>query len=509
VALRQVSPERSRSLRSVVVAAGGSAAADAAVRAATALAGPLGAQLHVVAEAEVVARELSDALVCLPASGHRRRPGLGPVAAAVLRDAGAPLLVVGPGCAGDISGDRLLLYSDGSVASRVAAAVAIEWSRRLGLDLWIVGVVAPPGRAELGAADLELLASGHLALLARQVDRAGGQAQWDVLHGPHPAAAVADHARRTDAALVMVGADGAHVASMVPRLVEESPAPVLIVPETLAAPLPGLEPARPPRRRERPPLVAIPTRLPPPAVLVRLPEPAPVRRRARGRSAAGVAAVFGVLALASAHVMVPYYSFRPGETYGLAGRVQIEGAPSHPGGRILFTTASIGRSTLAGAVRGWVDGDVDVVPAGRVHGSQRLNRGLMADSKTIALAVALHHVGTSLPVRARIDSGHVVGPSAGLAFTLALLDRLTPGDLTGGRPVAVTGTIALDGTVGPVGAVGQKVASARRAGAEVMLVPRSAYTAALRNRGTMQVIPVGTLAEALAALARLGGDPIR
>jgi Lon protease-like protein/universal stress protein family protein len=507
VALRQVSPERTRAQvpRSVVVAAGDRE--NAAVRAAADLATGLGAELHVVPAADAATRagELPDPLVCLPALEHRRRPGLGPMAATVLRDVGAPLLVVGPGWSGDISGDRLLLYSDGSEASRVAAAVAIGWAGRLGLDLWILGVVAPAGRAELGAADLELLASGHLALLARQVARAGGQAQWDVLHGPHPEAAIADHARRTGAALIVVGVDSVPAAAMVPRLVERSPVPVLIVPEDATAPVSGFEPPRPPRRLERPPLMAIPTRLPPPAVLVRLPEPEPVRRRAPGRRAAVVAATLGVLAMASAHLTVPYYSFRPGETRA----VQIEGAPSYPTGRILFTTASIGRATVAGAVRGWIDGDVDVVPAGRVHGSQRLNRGLMADSKIIALAVALHRLGYRLPVRAQIDSGDVIGPSAGLAFTLALLDRLTPGDLTGGRPVAVTGTIALDGTVGPVGAVGQKVASARRAGAEVMLVPRSAYTTALRNRGTMQVVPVGTLAEALAAMARLGGEPIR
>ena len=64
----------------------------------------------------------------------------------------------------------------------------------------------------------------------------------------------------------------------------------------------------------------------------------------------------------------------------------------------------------------------------------------------------------------KIDTQTVGGPSAGLAFTLAIIDDLTPGDLTGGKRVAVTGTIAADGTVGPVGGVEQKAITARHNG---------------------------------------------
>src|ERR671911_18858 len=60
-------------------------------------------------------------------------------------------------------------------------------------------------------------------------------------------------------------------------------------------------------------------------------------------------------------------------------------------------------------------------------------------------------VDFDFPFDVEIDTGDVGGPSAGLAFTLAIIDDLTPGDLTGGAKVAVTGTIAGDGSVGPVG----------------------------------------------------------
>lgn len=113
---------------------------------------------------------------------------------------------------------------------------------------------------------------------------------------------------------------------------------------------------------------------------------------------------------------------------------------------------------------------------------------------------------TSLPLTIDIDSGNVGGNSAGLAFTLAILDELTEGSLTGNNRVAVTGTIELDGTVGEVGGVPQKAVAARRAGAKVFLVPRSLEAQALENAGDMKVIPVSDLDEALAALESIGGN---
>jgi PDZ domain-containing protein len=110
-----------------------------------------------------------------------------------------------------------------------------------------------------------------------------------------------------------------------------------------------------------------------------------------------------------------------------------------------------------------------------------------------------------------IDSGSVGGPSAGLAFTLAVLDQLTAGELTGGAVVAVTGTISADGEVGAVGGVPQKTAAVRSLGADVFLVPAAlgdAQIAAIEDRagGDLQIIPVASLDEALAALEGLGGD---
>ncbi len=111
------------------------------------------------------------------------------------------------------------------------------------------------------------------------------------------------------------------------------------------------------------------------------------------------------------------------------------------------------------------------------------------------------------PIDVTIDSGTVGGPSAGLAFTLAILDVLTPGELTGGHRVAVTGTMSLDGTVGPVGGGAQKAITVRDAGYEVFLVPSDEADEVREAVGDdLIVVPVDTLDEALLALGVLGGN---
>ena len=95
-----------------------------------------------------------------------------------------------------------------------------------------------------------------------------------------------------------------------------------------------------------------------------------------------------------------------------------------------------------------------------------------------------------------------------MAFTLALISDLNRGDLTGGRRVAVTGTIASDGTVGPVGGVAQKAIAAKRSGAVAILVPPGEASDARSHASGLRVITVRTIDDALAALRSLGGAPI-
>ncbi|MFM8958120.1 MAG: PDZ domain-containing protein [Actinomycetota bacterium] len=136
-------------------------------------------------------------------------------------------------------------------------------------------------------------------------------------------------------------------------------------------------------------------------------------------------------------------------------------------------------------------------------GSGRTIIGLMPrDTRTV-----------KTPFEVGIDTDSIGGPSAGLAFTLALLDELSKGSLTGKVKVAATGTINGDETVGAVGAIPQKAIAARDSGAKLLLVPATQsaddIAAARRIGGSrMRVETVASLQEALDILRGLGGDAL-
>jgi PDZ domain-containing protein len=107
----------------------------------------------------------------------------------------------------------------------------------------------------------------------------------------------------------------------------------------------------------------------------------------------------------------------------------------------------------------------------------------------------------SYPFTVQISLKDVGGPSAGLMFALGIVDKLTPGSLTGGRYIAGTGTIDDQGEVGEIGGITQKMAGARRNGATVFLSPAAncAQAEATKPDG-LRLVKVDTLAHAVAAL---------
>jgi PDZ domain-containing protein len=107
----------------------------------------------------------------------------------------------------------------------------------------------------------------------------------------------------------------------------------------------------------------------------------------------------------------------------------------------------------------------------------------------------------SFPFDVRISSGEIGGPSAGLAWALGLYDLMTPGDLAGGRTIAVTGQLGLDGTVFPIGAPDEKVSAAANAGASVLILPQDnlAEAQSIGDRG-IELVPVESFEDALAYL---------
>jgi PDZ domain-containing protein len=112
----------------------------------------------------------------------------------------------------------------------------------------------------------------------------------------------------------------------------------------------------------------------------------------------------------------------------------------------------------------------------------------------------------SYPFPVAVDTSEIGGPSAGLAMTLGIVDKLSSGSLTGGRTVAATGTITPTGAVGDVGGVAQKTVAVERAGATVFLVPPQELAAARsKDVPSLHIYPVSSLDQALAVLKKLGG----
>ena len=320
------------------------------------------------------------------------------------------------------------------------------------------------------------------------------------------------------------------------------------------------------------------------------------------------------LTTVAAVVHSPYVMFAPGSAVSSEPLISLpEGQSYDTRGDVLFTTVSVIRPTYLEAIKGWLQGNVDVFPRRQFFGDQSdderkaENVQSMDISKLVAAKVAFEHLGYKVesdgvtvvpagpdapsagileagdvvvaidgepvrspeelsesvkahspgdtieitvertptgkegapperhdvkvelgrregtdeavigvyvaprydfPIDVKIDSLDVGGPSAGLAWTLGVLDRLTPGSITGGERVAVTGEIGPDGQVLQVGGVGQKAVAAREEGATLFLVPRAEAERARPYAGSMKVVGVDDLDDALRALDRIGGNAL-
>lgn len=108
------------------------------------------------------------------------------------------------------------------------------------------------------------------------------------------------------------------------------------------------------------------------------------------------------------------------------------------------------------------------------------------------------------PVNVKLQLGEVGGPSGGMMFALGIIDRLTPGQLTGGKHIAGTGTIDAAGNVGPIGGIKHKLFGAASAGATIFLAPASNCDEVVGHIPVgLSVIKVNTLSEAKADLEKL------
>ncbi|MER7924991.1 PDZ domain-containing protein [Streptomyces sp. NPDC096057] len=107
----------------------------------------------------------------------------------------------------------------------------------------------------------------------------------------------------------------------------------------------------------------------------------------------------------------------------------------------------------------------------------------------------------TFPFTIDIKLADVGGPSAGLMFALGIYDKLTPGDLTGGKFVAGTGTIDDEGKVGPIGGISMKTVGARSKGAQYFLTPADNCAEAAKDTpGGLKLVKVNTIKDAISSL---------
>ncbi|MFD6285131.1 PDZ domain-containing protein [Streptomyces sp. NPDC060205] len=125
------------------------------------------------------------------------------------------------------------------------------------------------------------------------------------------------------------------------------------------------------------------------------------------------------------------------------------------------------------------------------------------DRAIVGIEAGVDH---SFPFTIDIKLADVGGPSAGLMFALGIVDKLTPGSLTGGKFVAGTGTITDDGKVGPIGGIEMKTVGARAKGAQYFLTPKDNCEAAARDvPDGLTLVKVDTIDDAVSALKDIRG----
>ena len=106
------------------------------------------------------------------------------------------------------------------------------------------------------------------------------------------------------------------------------------------------------------------------------------------------------------------------------------------------------------------------------------------------------------PFEVDIKTGNVGGPSAGLMMALNVYNNLIPEDITNSLVVAGTGTIEIDGSVGPVGGIKQKVIAAKRAGAKLILVPTANFEEAIPMASeSTAIVAIDSFEEALKVIS--------
>lgn len=263
----------------------------------------------------------------------------------------------------------------------------------------------------------------------------------------------------------------------------------------------------------------------------------PLRLSVPHRTLVICAVPFVALLAVAALAPLPMSLAQPGLTANVIGDnkskpvITLSGTEGRPvggkdDGKLLMTTIAAtppdATVKLPDVVSTWFRTDRAAMPSEAVYPQgetteevEKHNEGEMRKSQQAAVKAALRQLHMSPgDVHVTLRLADVGGPSAGLLFSLGIVDKID-GDgrgagLTGGRSIAGTGTIEVDGKVGPVGGVPLKTKAAKRDGATVFLVPKAECgDAKAQLPKGLRLVPVTTLDGALDSLKSLkDGDRV-
>ncbi len=241
--------------------------------------------------------------------------------------------------------------------------------------------------------------------------------------------------------------------------------------------------------------------------------------------------VVGFFLAASLLAPLPYAVLEPGQGQNVLGSViKISDQKTYPTtGKLLLTTvyATSPGSVLFGVdvLRSWLRASSIVLPREVLYPPDqsskeidKANLAQMVDSQQNATAAALTYLKFVVtkksvsnqdgsmstrylfPFPVTISLKDTGGPSGGLIFALGIVEKLTPKDLLKGRVVAGTGTITIDGHVGAIGGIDDKIIAAKKAGATLFLAPAENCADITHIPSGITIYSVNTLAEAVEVL---------
>jgi PDZ domain-containing secreted protein len=226
-----------------------------------------------------------------------------------------------------------------------------------------------------------------------------------------------------------------------------------------------------------------------------------------------ISGCIGMLLFTLAFIPSGYFIVGPGPIVSLGDAIDIPGYPSLEPGIFMVSVSVENPSVLKSLWTCFFSGNEFWQKSTILSGMseteyQEWTRRVMEDSKEEAIRQALlfldekgEGVGEIDSSSVTINVGGIGGPSAGLAFTVEIVDRIYSGAYTRGRKVAATGVVMSDGSIGPVGGIAQKVTACENEGVQIFLVPEANLHRARKVSKSVTILGVRDLSQAFKLLS--------